>query len=469
MANKFNAPCWCGNGKKYKDCHFGKKTPPQESIHQRNMILLAAATDIFGFSKQKTWADFKKTISGEEVKTFYEVQAALWNPETTDWQAIMPKPDGRLRALYLGDVYPDMIAKNILRFSLYSDELMVIDPFHNPWRLKPQYNPIENPNQFKADTIKLVYFLFRIAPWIRSGIVSLIPDPSDFYSGLRVDSWGMAKARLGSFEVPEEDKAEARERGRENFARTLYAMPDKDILRMIERSGQSNLTERQKAAVLSYARRKVEDDPIALDQPLDEEGQLNAMRGGANLEIALLIAQVTGAFPYTNIHFRWREILSARTDLSPTAQVWSPLTKAFQGLEFQFLDNVDSEFASDLRGDGRLESFRRFLRKTSKSVGEITDLSSIDGFERDFRDELTTEYHKARAEWNGINEDFLKYAGAVATGALATGAFIPQFSGPAIAATGLAGVTQLLLRYMRQMRFRSSNPMSVFIDLAKNN
>ena len=382
----------------------------------------------------------------------------------------MPRPDGRLRALYLGDVYPEMIANNILRFSLYSDELMVIDPFHNPWRLQPKYNPIENPNQFKSDTVKLIYFLFRMEPWIRSGIVSLIPDPCDFHSGLRMESWDMAKARLGKFKIPKEEMEEVHQQGKEEMARTLFAMSDKNILRMVERSGQINLTDKQKADLLAYARRKIDEDPIALDQPLDEDGQLTAVRGGANLEIAMIIAQATGAFPYTNIPFRWREILSAKTDLSETAQVWSPLTKAFQGLEFRFLDNVDLEFASDVRGDGRLESFRHFLRKTSKSVGEISDARSIDGFERDFRDELTAEYQKAKAEWDGINEDFIKYGSATATvavGALVSGSFTPQFSIPAFAGTAVAGVAQLILRHMRQTRFRAANPMSVFIDLSR--
>ena len=312
MPNKFNAPCPCGSGKKYKDCHFGKKLPPQESIHQRNMILLSAAADIFGFTKKKTWSEFKKTISGEEIRKFYEVQAALWNPEDTDWEDIMPRPDGRLRALYLGDVYPEMIANNILRFSLYSDELMVIDPFHNPWRLQPKYNPIENPNQFKSDTVKLIYFLFRMEPWICSGIVSLIPDPCDFHSGLRMESWDMAKARLGKFKIPKEEMEEVHQQGKEEMARTLFAMSDKNILRMVERSGQINLTDKQKADLLAYARRKIDEDPIALDQPLDEDGQLTAVRGRANLEIAMIIAQATGAFPYTNIPFRWREMLSSK-------------------------------------------------------------------------------------------------------------------------------------------------------------
>jgi hypothetical protein len=104
----------------------------------------------------------------------YEVQAGLWTPQT-DWAAIMPVPDGKLRGLYLGDIRPQLTLQNLIRFSLYSDQLFVIDPFQSPWVMKSEYNPIENPDQYKADTINLLHFLFSVAPWIESGTLYLIP------------------------------------------------------------------------------------------------------------------------------------------------------------------------------------------------------------------------------------------------------------------------------------------------------
>lgn len=176
-----NEPCPCGNGKKYKHCHDGKPFSPERdmAVRARNIALVNAAFDIFGFARGRNWQDFKKNISGEQIREFYRVQAGLWRPDT-DWAAIMPEPDSKLRGLYLGDIYPELILQNLVRFSLYSDQLFVINPVHNPWLMKGEYNPIENPEQFKADTLKVVWFLFNIAPWIDSGIVQLIPDPGDF-------------------------------------------------------------------------------------------------------------------------------------------------------------------------------------------------------------------------------------------------------------------------------------------------
>lgn len=137
-----NEPCPCGSGKKYKNCHLGKPLSPERSVNARNRILLRAAQDIFGFGQGRNWQDFKRNISGQEIRRFYEVQAALWPPET-DWLAIVPNQEANLRGLYLGDIRPELILRNIIRFSLYSDQIFVVDPFHNPWIIKPEYNPIE--------------------------------------------------------------------------------------------------------------------------------------------------------------------------------------------------------------------------------------------------------------------------------------------------------------------------------------
>jgi hypothetical protein len=52
----------------------------------------------------------------------------------------------------------------------------------------------------------------------------------------------------------------------------------------------------------------------------------------------------------------WRWIIEAHDQLSETARMWSPFTKAFQALDFRFLNNVDPEFAQRIRDEGRLES-----------------------------------------------------------------------------------------------------------------
>jgi hypothetical protein len=357
--------------------------------------------------------------------------------------------------------------RTLLRFSLYADELLVVDPLMNPWIIRPEFNPIENPDQYKSDTLKLVYVLFQIAPWIEAGIVKLIPDPGDFNLAFKHETWRLAKERRGDQPVDQQDLHRVHAEGREELKRTLLALPPDQLLATLRRSGQK-LTPEQEKEFLADSRRMLRDDPLALEQPLGQSfkgGQMVAMRGGANLETAMLMCAATGAFPYTNMRTRWQEILSVHDELSETARVWSPFAKAFQSLEFRFLDNVDPRFAQGIREDGRLEHFRSLLRKIGKGAEEIQDLRSLDSYARDCKDELIGEYRRAEAEWVKIEEDFLKWAGGGVGAALLAGQFFPDIS--ALSAAALSMVGQLGLRFFKRGQFRKANPMSVFIDLSR--
>lgn len=160
------------------------------------------------------WQEFKRDIADEEIREFFKVHGSMWGPET-NWVGIMPKPgDGKLRGLYLGDIRPELILQNLIRFSLYNDQILVIDPFPNARNLQPRYNPIDNPGQYKAEMIKTIYFLFQMAPWIESGVVQLIPDPGEIDRRIRWETHDLAKARLADVEPDASDLAATHEIGR---------------------------------------------------------------------------------------------------------------------------------------------------------------------------------------------------------------------------------------------------------------
>jgi len=125
--------------------------------------------------------------------------------------------------------------------------------------------------------------------------------------------------------------------------------------------------------------------------------------------MGMYICQLIGAFPYTNLKARWNEILSGRGEMDGTAQLWSPLTNAFQQLKFKFLDRVDSKFACSIRQDGRLEDVRPYLRRLWIAVGGEADPAKSDALARDFRDELGQAFNEAKAEWYAIDRVLLKW------------------------------------------------------------
>jgi len=93
----------------------------------------------------------------------------------------------------------------------------------------------------------------------------------------------LAKARLGDWKPDERDLEEARELGHGEFKHVLFALPEDRLFSRLERAGMA-LDDRQKQEFRAYARRELRNDPIALEQPIAEDGQMVPLRAGTNLE-----------------------------------------------------------------------------------------------------------------------------------------------------------------------------------------
>ncbi len=467
-----NDPCYCGSKKKYKHCCINKKDFSSKernqlakvsnlSLKQRNIILLNAVYDIFEFKGGVTWEKIKKSISGEQIKYLYHVIMALW-PIDTDFESIIPPNTNKLRALYLGEVQPELIIENVLRISLYTDEIFIIDPFINPWCVAREYNPIEKPNSFKADTLKLLYFILMLEPWILSDIVSIIPDPGNFDYDLRVNTWNMAKNRIGDIKYTPDDIKFAEKKSDDIFKQYYFNMSD-DVIKADMKDFDESFTDEQLDGFIDYVKREKKRNPIILDMPVEDIGeQMEIFRTGANLEMAIYISQIINAFPFTNMQFKWNEILSTAEEFPDQSKTWSPLTNAFQELKFKFLNRLDSRFACDLRTNGRLESFRVFLRKLWSTVEGEPNIETIHTKSLEFKDELHHEYITAKSEWDSIDRELVKWTGTVFGGAILSGKF--AFGLPTLG-FGILGITRLINSKLKRREFRKKVPMSIFIDL----
>jgi hypothetical protein len=429
-----------------------------QTLQEKNVALLAAATDIFGLNRP--WDKVKDGLSDARIREFYRFVAGLW-PVGTDQRHILPPPDASLRALYLGENEPEMMVQNVFRFSLYADQILVVNPFMNPNVLAQDMNPILCPGEWRLQTLRLIYQLAQLAPWIYAGLVILIPDPGDFDRSLRLKTWDLAMKRLDGSKPSEEDIDQSVMKARTR--RTFLCSP-REYLERMTREANPGISDEDVQKLLDEVERDRAADPLLLNDTLDRMPAQNMVTSlGANLEMGLYICQATGSFPYTNVKFRWREILAAKQDLDATAQTWSPLTNAFQQLTFKFLGKVDSGFACTLRKEGRLEGFRAYLRKLWTTVGGEVDLAKAEPLARDFRDELTQAYSEAQAEWGAIDRDLLKWAVPAFGGALVSGVFSPVIAG----GLAVAGLNEIIQAEMKKREFRKKVPMSVFIDLER--
>lgn len=436
-----------------------------QSLREKNLALLEATVEIFNLNRP--WEKVKSGMSDARIREFYEFVAGLW-PVNSDYLSLLPSPDSSLRALYLGENDPEMMLQNVFRFSLYTDQIILVNPFDNPNLVAEEFNPIVKPEEWRVQTLRLVYHLRMLAPWVVAGLVVLVPDPGDFDRTLRVRTWDMAKKRLGDGGLTDEDieSSSAHRKTHDLF----YLSPSSYIADKV-RETNPGITDEEVENVIAYVEKRRAEDPLLPNDTLDNmPAQMTAMRMGANLEMGLYLCQTMGAFPYTNVKFRWREILKAGNELGPSGQVWSPLTNAFSHLNFKFLDNVDSQFAVTMRQEGRLEGFRAYMRRLWESVGGEPDLNKAEMLARDFCDELAGEYGKAQSEWAAIDRDLMKWAvpaigGAIAAaGGLATGLYNIAIPGAGFVTKG---VNELIQAHMKRKEFRKKTPLSVFIDLDK--
>lgn len=312
-------PCGCGSDRSYRLCCEGiperlRPSWTELSIRERNLALYRGAVEIFGLHPDKTWIDLRREMTDDQIRRIYEVYAAMW-PLETDLLQLLPKPDGRPRAVYTGMIHPKAITEFAFGAGLYFGELIVEHPFVHPRTVRKEYSPLENPQAYRGEVLKALSFFLTIIPLVQMGLINLIPDPGAFDFHLREQTMRMAEARNAgrdpttlkddrNFEIVEED-------GR----RALMQMPEKALHAQV-RKASPDLDDAQFAAVLQEIEARKAQDPLSVLQtehlPEGEAGaQLTMMKLSPNFEMAMYLAQATGSCIVTDSRHRFAELLEA--------------------------------------------------------------------------------------------------------------------------------------------------------------
>lgn len=327
------------------------------SIRERNLMFCNAIEDILGLSRGKGWVDVRRELSDDQVKQIHAAYMSLW-PKDTSIADLLPRPDGRIfRALYVGLIDPRTIAASVIGWLGYFDEILVLNPFANAANMRPEYSPIESPSQYKEQTIKNVALLLNLAPLIHAGIVHLVPDPIEFNETFRDGVWAIAKERRSKLKPDAYDFEVARALGSDDFKRAFARLPDGSLRRQI-REYSPELTDYQITDVIAYIRREQAADPLALIQPMAADkgsGQLQVMRG-VNFDLALFLAQLTGAVIYSEQRLTRADLEAARVPPE------KGMTTTDRVLPLQISLAIDPEKADAARTEPFSQAFRASLR-----------------------------------------------------------------------------------------------------------
>lgn len=371
-----NESCPCGSGKKYKKCCRDKPederpSSTERSIRERNLQFFDILVHILGFNKTPDWAEIRRSLTDQKITDIHKAVAALWPPET-DLMSLLPKPDAKiLRALYSGLLDPKVVYKNITEFLLYTDEILLLNPFPNPNILRKEFNPIENPNQYRQTTLKNIIFFISFIPLVQSGRVNLIPDPLNFNSALRKQIMDEAEKRRDQVKLDDKLIEPMKKLAMEDYKRFLFSLPDDSLKNIIKRANPG-ISDDDLEKTVEYVKKKNEQDPLAPlhpPKPGEGSGQMLISHLSPNLELGMFLAQATGSFILTHHPYRWSEICSSVNYFYGDYQSpWERIATHMTNYEVDFVHFLDyNDFLSALNY-GEFRHVRVALRNIWNAV-----------------------------------------------------------------------------------------------------
>lgn len=370
--------CGCGSGMAFKVCC--KPLPvrlrpswAERSIRERNLSLYRAIVDILGLDKEIDWLEVRRGITDAKIRDVHGIYKTLW-PIETDILQLLPKPDGRPRAVYTGSLHPQAIMDFALSSPLYFGEVIIENPFVHAAHVRPEFSPIENPRAYHQDFVKTVYLFLALMPLVEAGYINLIPNPTVFDLHLHEQMLHLAQARAKSMKISVDAEPRAKALMEGDMRRNLMSMPDDGMRRQMRRMSPE-LDDAMIDQVVTQMRLTRDNDPLAAVQDglLDGNGgQLNLLRMGPNFEMALYIAQATGASIVTDSPTRWREIqMAVARQGGGEATAIAGFTKALGSTPLGFVNSIGDFF--DAAGTGAFEGYPVIMRDAFRYVAKIGD------------------------------------------------------------------------------------------------
>ncbi len=358
-----NDSCGCGSGRKFKKCC--ELLEPDErpswtlrNARERNLALLNAVNDILGFKDGASWEDVRRNLSDDQVRRLHEVYAFLW-PEDTDLSMILPRPNpGVFRSVYFGFSDPRTVEATVLGWLTYFDEVVLVHPFLLPTRLKPEFSPVSAPSKHKLQLLKNVALLLSLEPFIRNGLVHLIPDPGDVSGPFGDHARQVLTHRLQDWEPSPGSLFQQLELPQEDFRRASMMLPRAARAQAI-RQYDPSIDDVGVEKLLDYMDRETLKDPLALLQPLASGaagGQYQIMKG-LSLEAALYLATLTGSVLHTDVEGYWDQLTKyAQPAGAPSDRGWQDVVQALGAIRFPVELNL--ERIADAHNNGTRSEIR---------------------------------------------------------------------------------------------------------------
>lgn len=397
-------PCGCGSGHPYRVCCKSRPIALRPSwtdmsIRERNMVLQRGVLSILGLDGGKDWIAVRRNLTVEQIKEVYFLYEALW-PLETDLLRLLPKPDGRPRAVYTGSLHPQSIVEFALGASLYFGELIVENPLTHAGTVAKKFSPGEHPGSYHLEFLKWVTFFLNVMPLVDAGLINLIPDPGNFDFHLRRQTMHMAEERSISMRIDVDSEPRVREHLRLDIMRDVLMWPkDAQVERL--REFYPDLDDQGLDKILDQIERLKEEDPLtALQEGIfgggEQGGQMRLIQVAPNFEMAMYLAQATGSAIVTDSVFRWREILRAARPRSgaPPAH-FKALAANVANENFLFPDDAIEIVRLALRGT--LSAYPSLIKDMFRYLRDVAERGPKPNWEAHLASRFTKEHTAAQA------------------------------------------------------------------------
>lgn len=470
-----NNLCPCGSNIKFKKCCLKKGINYNErmshddfvrhlTIRGKNLYFINRVAEALQFDRlpppESSFSDFikhlKKAITPNAVRDIHLAIPEIW-PDANDLNRCLGQEELSSSGLYLGNYLLDVTLNVFNRHALYNHSIIMIDPFQDPRIIKPEFNPVHNPEELITTTFRNVLLLFQLSPLIDAGIVKLIRDPGDFDYQLQKQMWTTTRNKLEKY--PELHKfLEMQEMPPEieDFFKDQFVLSHSEDYWVNE---MKDLDVPEKF-IRHYFRVKREQSTNFIE--LETRSQLVVQSCGTNYEMGKYICNKLGSHIITDFGFRWKEIEHDREVNGIEIDAWSTFSKAFQETKIKHLNGLMLTDLLRLRNDGYLEDMRAFLRRvwTASSSGNSFSKNDVENLTA----ELIGHISNAESEWHKIDSNLLKWFG----GESIFGTMLGVVSGTAtwVPAAAIAGAGAVCLgqAMLERKSFLKRYPAGFFIE-----
>lgn len=351
-------------------------------------------------------------VGSKEVLSFLNEYSAAIRPVGLDPIKVLPPSAGFLRTFLWSRPAPDAILNDVVRLSLYSDQVVVVDPFSqhvSSTRYTPgERGPWREPAMWVQHFVNWGLLVCALEPWIASDLVVLIPEPENFILDTpafeAIARQALADGLFSTDVTPDavQDMLEA----------AAFTSRGEDELRQLVPLLLGELRPDEFEEVVVSLKAYQAANPTRYAPPDPAHASLISHGSGQNVFEAGWIAEQVGGYlvPRGAAHQHMFQQVS-RGDRDKDSG--DALASAFAAAKLPMLNNVSLATALELRKTNRLAAFRTYLHDVwAETVDRAANPKAAER-ERALVDRLVTEYSQASEEWSAIYKG-LGVKGAVA-------------------------------------------------------